>query len=117
MFNDLIPTTYAGATASAAPTGGALAHPEWLRSAHPVWRVACHRLPVRRLQPRLPHQERHPTPAPAPAPGTTPTPAPAPAPAPAPGTAPGTPASALSAWKTFYNSPAYQVPLAEGEKA
>jgi hypothetical protein len=53
---------------------------------------------------------------PTPSPSPTPTPAPAPAPAPAPGT--GTPAtgSALDPWNTFYNSPAYQVPLQEGLK-
>lgn len=46
---------------------------------------------------------------PAPAPGTPP------APAPAPGTPPGSsPANALAAWNTFYNSPTYQVPLAQG---
>lgn len=55
-------------------------------------------------------------PAPAPALATPPAPAPT-APAPTQAPAPGiTPQSALDGWNTFYNSPAYQVPLAEGLK-
>lgn len=53
-----------------------------------------------------------PVPTAPPAPATTP----APAPTPSPASAASPPQSALSAWDTFYNSPAYQVPLQEGLK-
>jgi hypothetical protein len=57
-----------------------------------------------------------PTATPAPTPTATPTPTPTTGGTPS-GTSGGTPQSQLAAFNTFYNSPAYQVPLNEGLEA
>lgn len=121
MFNDLIPAQqtvpladrgahpvavdYHTSTGGLDPAAFASALHNWMYTAHAdPSTVSGYTAPPTPASGGTPAPTGTPTP-----PGTTPTPA--------PGTAPGTPASALSAWNTFYNSPAYQVPLAEGEKA